>query len=949
MLRREVYDAIDKMDTAALVEAKAKVNAQEKYWSRNEASDPRSTGPSAHLKTIRHLQGLLGGTETRTGNSPTERKLRQLKVHSANANGLAERLPKTLARGDRYRMQAMLGSVENEIGALGYTAESAGVHAGTAHSAVTAEWDRIQGQLKGMEKQLRERLAAGRKNAAMKKAGVYIGPRGGRYSDPQHKIPYKEGSSESGVRRKAPEKPKLTDRSLDAKVQATLIWTDLSPAQKLTAVDYDFAKQMVQKKKGFHYPKGITAEDIALEVQHNAKLHAKNVEKRQSYKGGLRFTLRKGGGWQTVPNSKSGGQWKRGPSGKRIYRYPSKGRAKGGGGSAKAERIILAALQAAPNSSPQALMLEARMNVPSISESEAAKLVGRALRTTGRESSAKLFDQQFVSSHSTRTVTALTNMLNAQRGIHTAAFHGKGTNPFSNLTETQVLEKLVTPQYGYSKKEAKRMLRVTQDQLQIAKSFTVPRARFVIKADKIPGGLADKKKPSDFDPKARAAGIEVEMEHTNSRAIATEIAMDHLTEDPRYYEKLKTIEKSFRVPLIKGVQRGGKYFKRVPTGNPKRPWKYYYTRAQWNARNQSKGKSAKEKTAEERPTQGVRHWVSGADFGLKVTKSEHTDASGNYTKQRLKLHQQIQAKFSAHVAPVPKDRRPVALITMGGPAAGKGTVVRAIMRDTSDFVLVNPDDVKEEMPEYKKGLDLGKDADGKPISARDAAWLAHDESSDIASKIEQDAIRDRKNVLIDGTGKNAAKYERKIEALRKAGYRIKLVMPHLPLETAVTRVEQRAEATGRYVPEDIVRHAHTVIPGNFERIARAADEFTLFSNDSPPAPPPKEMWSGGAGKEDTVRDPQFVAGFKTLAERSQAQQSMSKSEDNGGDAELPDSVSMDELLARIAKGSYAEEKGTPGDKNDGVFQVVEGYEAETKAALDKKAGLKKSQFVARKK
>lgn len=37
-------------------------------------------------------------------------------------------------------------------------------------------------------------------------------------------------------------------------------------------------------------------------------------------------------------------------------------------------------------------------------------------------------------------------------------------------------------------------------------------------------------------------GIKVEMEHTNSKKIATEIALDHLYEDPKYYTKLKKIE-----------------------------------------------------------------------------------------------------------------------------------------------------------------------------------------------------------------------------------------------------------------------------------------------------------------------------------------------------------------------------------------------------------------------
>jgi hypothetical protein len=63
--------------------------------------------------------------------------------------------------------------------------------------------------------------------------------------------------------------------------------------------------------------------------------------------------------------------------------------------------------------------------------------------------------------------------------------------------------------------------------------------------DELPGGLADKKTPSDFDPKALAKGTKVELEHTSDPKLAREIAMDHLTEDPMYYEKLETIEERF--------------------------------------------------------------------------------------------------------------------------------------------------------------------------------------------------------------------------------------------------------------------------------------------------------------------------------------------------------------------------------------------------------------------
>lgn len=43
-----------------------------------------------------------------------------------------------------------------------------------------------------------------------------------------------------------------------------------------------------------------------------------------------------------------------------------------------------------------------------------------------------------------------------------------------------------------------------------------------------------------------AMGIRVEMEHTDDESIASEIAKDHLTEDPDYYSKLKKIEEKMK-------------------------------------------------------------------------------------------------------------------------------------------------------------------------------------------------------------------------------------------------------------------------------------------------------------------------------------------------------------------------------------------------------------------
>ena len=80
--------------------------------------------------------------------------------------------------------------------------------------------------------------------------------------------------------------------------------------------------------------------------------------------------------------------------------------------------------------------------------------------------------------------------------------------------------------------------------------------------DKIPGGLADEMSPEDFDPKALSKGTKVETEHTSDRQIAEEIAMDHLEEDPKYYEKLEKMEgeKSHKelLPLIEKIKTEAK-------------------------------------------------------------------------------------------------------------------------------------------------------------------------------------------------------------------------------------------------------------------------------------------------------------------------------------------------------------------------------------------------------
>lgn len=62
--------------------------------------------------------------------------------------------------------------------------------------------------------------------------------------------------------------------------------------------------------------------------------------------------------------------------------------------------------------------------------------------------------------------------------------------------------------------------------------------------DEIEGGKADEKDPADFNIVGLLKGVIVELEHTDDPIMAMEIAMDHLTEDPRYYDALQIMEKA---------------------------------------------------------------------------------------------------------------------------------------------------------------------------------------------------------------------------------------------------------------------------------------------------------------------------------------------------------------------------------------------------------------------
>jgi predicted ABC-type ATPase len=165
-----------------------------------------------------------------------------------------------------------------------------------------------------------------------------------------------------------------------------------------------------------------------------------------------------------------------------------------------------------------------------------------------------------------------------------------------------------------------------------------------------------------------------------------------------------------------------------------------------------------------------------------------------------------------------KQRKPFAVLTMGVPGTGKTTLVEPFLRG-KNYACSCPDNVKEQLPEF--ALALSK-------RAKNAGSVVHAESVKIASDIADRAVRERKNLLIDGTGAHLDRYQKVIKKLKASGYEVTVLAVHAPFSVVQKRIAGRAKATGRYVPASAAAWYRTRVPCNFLPIAKTADNFSLY-------------------------------------------------------------------------------------------------------------------------
>ena len=228
-----------------------------------------------------------------------------------------------------------------------------------------------------------------------------------------------------------------------------------------------------------------------------------------------------------------------------------------------------------------------------------------------------------------------------------------------------------------------------------------------------------------------------------------------------------------------------------------------------------------------------------------ATDQQHTidPAREVWSEQRDAMHDAIIDDLYARASDVPCERR--AIIAGGLPGAGKSTVLEHHAGiDKSQYLTINPDDVKEEMARR----DMIPPVSG--LSPMEASDLVHEESSYVAGQLALRAQSDGKNVIWDITMSSRASTERRIDDLRSSGYlQIEGVFIDIPVEISVSRAADRHREGqddcragdglgGRFIPADMIRAKADLDWGScnrktFEEVKTHLDRWYLFDNSGP--------------------------------------------------------------------------------------------------------------------
>ncbi|GMH89540.1 hypothetical protein TrST_g11356 [Triparma strigata] len=207
----------------------------------------------------------------------------------------------------------------------------------------------------------------------------------------------------------------------------------------------------------------------------------------------------------------------------------------------------------------------------------------------------------------------------------------------------------------------------------------------------------------------------------------------------------------------------------------------------------------------------------------------------NYTPERQRLQDNIirdmldQSKIvDVHGQICTTPTQPWVVFTAGAMGAGKSWVIKQMMNaevfPLLAFVSVDPDVIRRYLPEFESYVEQD------PMMAGE---MTRKEAGFIAEVITEVALREGKNVLVDGSLRDHEWYTVYFDRLRRDYPMLKTAILHVVAEekTVLERARKRGEQTGRHVPEDILRAALEQVPRSVEILSPLVDYSCCFGNE----------------------------------------------------------------------------------------------------------------------
>mmetsp|Transcript_14177 Transcript_14177/g.30320 ORF Transcript_14177/g.30320 Transcript_14177/m.30320 type:complete len:515 (-) Transcript_14177:337-1881(-) len=205
---------------------------------------------------------------------------------------------------------------------------------------------------------------------------------------------------------------------------------------------------------------------------------------------------------------------------------------------------------------------------------------------------------------------------------------------------------------------------------------------------------------------------------------------------------------------------------------------------------------------------------------------------GFYTESRQRLQDDLIRDV---VSGGSTKKHPWIVFTAGAMGAGKGYVVRWMSRNgyfpLPDLVQIDPDNFKAAFPEWP----------GYVTACRKSAGInTRRESGYLVEVAQHVAMDEQKNVWVDGSLRDGDWYSKVFDTLRRTRpeYRIAILYVYAEKDVVLKRAADRAELTGREVPESELLDSIKRVPQSVEQLSHKAD-FTAHISNNPWHPEPK--------------------------------------------------------------------------------------------------------------